>query len=372
MVKKQQTNLSSIFILTRSLNVGGAERQVSVLAKALHKKGYKVTICVFYSGGALEEGLLQSGVSIYSLHKKGRWDLLGWFSRYLKAIRVVNPDVVYSFLTTSNIVAILGRVFVSKPVVWGIRASNMKFSSYDWLAGLSAWFERKLSRYVQTIIFNSWFSRNYHESLGYFLNHAVVIPNGIDTETFKVDLNSRKAIRYQLGIPEDAMVVGMLARVDPMKDYETYVMAVRALCSEYKNLYFIAAGAGTDTALWSSVSPQFLRLGIWKDVCGLLNALDIMVLCSAFGEGFSNSLGEAMACGIPTVATDVGDAAFIVGDQGVIIPPQNPQALIEAIKFQMKQLPSKDEIRNRILEKFSVSQMVDQTLKTLTDATVSS
>lgn len=372
MVKKQQINLSSIFILIRSLNVGGAERQVSVLAKGLHKRGYKVTIGVFYSGGALEEDLLQAGVSIYPLQKKGRWDLLGWFFRYVKAIRDVNPDVVYSFLTTSNIVAILGRLFVSKPVVWGIRASDMKFRNYDWLAGLSAWFEGKLSRYVQTIIFNSRFSRNYHESLGYSLNHAIVIPNGIDTETFKVDLNSRKSIRHKLGIPEDATVVGMLARVDPMKDYETYVTAVRVLCSQYKNLYFIAAGAGTDTALWADVPPQFLKLGIWKDVSGLLNVLDIMVLCSAFGEGFSNSLGEAMACGIPTIATDVGDAAYIVGDQGVIIPPKNPQALIEAIMFQLKQFPSKDEIRNRIVANFSVSQMVDQTLKTLTDASVSS
>jgi len=101
-------------------------RQVSVLAKALHNKGYHVTIGVFYSGGALEKDLRQEGVSIYSLDKKGRWDLVGWFKRYLKTIRDVNPDVIYSFLTTSNIVAITGRLFVSKPVVWGIRASYMK------------------------------------------------------------------------------------------------------------------------------------------------------------------------------------------------------------------------------------------------------
>src|SRR5471030_3224340 len=99
---KHAANLSSIFILIRSLNVGGAERQVSILAQALHKKGYKVTVGVFYSGGALEGQLRQAGVSIYSLDKKGRWDLIGWFRRYLRALREVNPDVVYSFLTTSN------------------------------------------------------------------------------------------------------------------------------------------------------------------------------------------------------------------------------------------------------------------------------
>ena len=142
---KQEGKLSSVFILIRSLNVGGAERQVSVLAEALHNKGYHVTIGVFYSGGILEEKLRQVGVSIYSLDKKGRWDVVGWFGRYVKAVRDVNPDVIYSFLTTSNIVAITGRLFVRTPFVWGILASNMHLENYDWLAKLTAWIEQKLS-----------------------------------------------------------------------------------------------------------------------------------------------------------------------------------------------------------------------------------
>lgn len=368
----QEGRLSSIFILTRSLEAGGAERQVSILAKALHNKGYKVTVGIFYAGGTFEEGLRQAGVSIYALGKKGRWDLVGWFWRYLKAIRDVNPDVIYSFLTTSNVVAITGRLFSQKPVVWGIRASNMNLEAYDWLARLTAWVEKKLSRFVKIIIFNAHVSRQHHASSGYCLTNAVVIPNGIDTDMFKPDAHLKLTIRNQLGIPQDAWVVGMLARVDPMKDYETYLAAARLLASRHPNLYFIAAGVGTDKAPWDSLPSRFLRLGVWKDVPGLLNALDLMVLSSAFGEGFPNVVGEAMACGIPAVVTDVGDAAYVIGDQGLSIPPHDPEALAQAVESLLDHLPSKEGIRGRILSHFSVSQMVDQTLQTLAKACIPS
>jgi glycosyltransferase involved in cell wall biosynthesis len=114
-----------------------------------------------------------------------------------------------------------------------------------------------------------------------------------------------------------------------------------------------------------------LGLGVWDDVSGLLDALDLMVLCS-FGEGFPNVIGEAMACGIPTIATDVGDVAYILGDLGIIIPPKNPEALIQAIKSLLQKAPSKEDLRNRILTNFSVPQMVDQTLQVLSDACASS
>jgi glycosyltransferase involved in cell wall biosynthesis len=363
------SSLSSIFILIRSLDVGGAERQVCVLARALHQQGYKVTIGLFYSGGILEKKLRDEGVVIYPLHKKGRWDLVGWFWQYLKAIRDVNPDVIYSFLTTSNIVAITGRLFIRKPVVWGIRASNLNLKNYDWLTKLTAWVERKLSRFAKIIIFNANVSRHYCESLGYHLNHAVVIPNGIDTNIFKPEPASKKlATRNHLAIPSDALVIGMLARVDPMKDYETFLDAARVLSLKYENLYLVTAGIDTNTAPWHSLPPRFLRLGRWEDVPALLNSLDIMVLSSSYGEGFPNVIGEAMACGIPTIATDVGDAAYIIGDQGIIIPPRNPKALIQAIEAMMQETPSHDMIRNRIVSHFDVPQMVDKTILTLTEA----
>lgn len=363
----QKTKNFSVFILIRSLNVGGAERQVSVLAKSLHEKGCKITVGVFYTGGVLEESLRQSGVLIYDLHKKGRWDVFGWFFRYLKAIREINPDVIYSFLPTSNIIARIGQLFVNKPVVWGIRASYMCLENYDWTARFIQWLEKMLSGIVKMVVFNARFSLQYHESIGYKFKNAVVIPNGIDTTIFKPDATLRKQIRDQLGIPQEAKIVGMLARVDPMKDYDTYLTAARSLIPNYKNLYFLAAGEGTDTAQWHSIPSRFITLGLWENVPGLLNALDVMVLCS-LGEGFPNVIGEAMACGIPTISTDVGDASYIIDKYGLVIPVSNPEQLIHAIKTLLTQVPSKESIRDRIVKNFSVSQMVDQTLNALREA----
>lgn len=365
---KQTGTLSSIFILTRSLNVGGAERQVSILAQALHKKGYQVTVGVFYSGGVLEQELKKSGVAVYSLHKKGRWDLIAWFYRYVKAIREVNPDVIYSFLTTSNIIALIGQLFVSKPVVWGIRASNMQLDNYDWLARLTGFIEKRFARFANITIFNSKSSLVYHEAIGYRFKKAIVIPNGIDTDFFKPSAESRNHFRKQLGIPQDAVLVGMLARYDPMKDYETYIAAAQMVCEQHKNVYFIAAGQDTDLVVWTGMSGHFRGLGVCNDVSGLLNTLDLLVLSSAFGEGFPNVIGEAMACGVPAIATDVGDARYILSDLGIIIPPRNPEALKEAIIRSLKERPSKEELRQRIKLSFSVALMVDRTVQILEEA----
>lgn len=370
---KKLHSLSSVFILTRSLHVGGAETQICALAEALHQKGYKVTVGLFYAGGLLEKKLSQAGVSIYPLEKKGRWNLIGWFRRYLCALRQTNPDVIYSFLTTSNIVATLGNFFVRIPIVWGIRASNMKLNHYDGLARFIAWIEKKLSPYAQTIIFNAKISYDHHQSLGYHFNKATVIPNGIDTDKFKSLSKSEKSLRrHQLNIPQDAMVVGMFARVDPMKDYETFLSAARTLSSRHPHLYFVIAGKGTDTLSCGNLPSNFLRLGVREDVCEVMNTLDMFVLCSAFGEGFPNVVGEAMACGVPAIVTDVGDSAFIVGDQGMVIPPQNPETLIQAIESFMRQKPSSQDVRHRIVSNFSIPQMVDKTLETLSQACQSS
>jgi len=363
----KHSNPLSIFILVRSLSVGGAERQVNILAKTLKERGYKVTVGLFYQGGVWEEDLHKAGISIHLLHKKGRWDIFGWLWRYIKAVQKINPDVIYSFLPPANIVAAIGKFFNRKPVVWGIRASNMNLKKYDWLASLAGWIEQKLSRYANLIIFNAHYSQRYYQSLGYCATHTIVIPNGIDTYFFKPALPVDKIkTRDDLKIPHCAFVIGMLARFDPMKDYETFLAAARNLCAQHQNMYFIAAGAGTDTAPWKDRPSHFLPLGIWQDMPALLGALNVMVLSSAFGEGFPNVVGEAMACGVPAIVTDVGDAATVVGNLGVVIPPKNPSALIQAIEAMQLLSPNPMELRDRILTNFSVTKMVDKTIQALT------
>jgi len=169
-------------------------------------------------------------------------------------------------------------------------------------------------------------------------------------------------LRRSLGIPEKALVVGMLSRVDPMKDHLTFLKAMEALSRTHDNLYCIVAGKGTKSASWPVVPPRLLRLGIWKNVPEFLNSLDIFVLSSAFGEGFPNVVGEAMACEIPTIATDVGDAADLVKTSAQIIPPRNVAQLSLALESLLA-LSSRErkaigqESRKRVISSYSLSTM---------------
>jgi len=97
------------------------------------------------------------------------------------------------------------------------------------------------------------------------------------------------------------------------------------------------------------------------------NALDVCCLSSAFGEGFPNVLGEAMACGVPCVATDVGDAARIIDTCGIIVPSRNPGLLATGVVQALAAVDTErmQACRHRIEAEFSVVRMVDQTERLL-------
>ena len=130
----------------------------------------------------------------------------------------------------------------------------------------------------------------------------------------------------------------MCARVDPKKDHATFVKAAAMFAETAPEARFVLIGAGTDEPgspldgciAASGIAARLVRLGLRQDICRLHAALDIATLSSAFGEGFPNALAEAMACGVPCVATSVGDSATIVGDTGLIVPPHDAAALAAA------------------------------------------
>jgi glycosyltransferase involved in cell wall biosynthesis len=149
--------------------------------------------------------------------------------------------------------------------------------------------------------------------------------NGIDIERFKPDAAARVAVRGELRADNDTFVLAHVARLDPMKDHETFLAAM----AELPNVTALLIGAGTETL---TVPANVIRLGRRYDVAQLLGAADAVVSSSAFGEGFSNALAEGMACGLPAVATDVGDSALIVGDSGLVVPPKDPRAFAAAVR----------------------------------------
>jgi glycosyltransferase involved in cell wall biosynthesis len=158
-----------------------------------------------------------------------------------------------------------------------------------------------------------------------------------------------------------------------MKDHATFFKAARAAASHGSHPYFLLAGKGADPSnkgLLKLVKQYGLRervflLGPRRDINSILNATDILALSSRFGEGFPNILGEAMACGVPCVATNVGDSASIIGDTGRIVPPGNARALAAAMQdllsLNAEQYANLSKAaRSRIIANFNIPLVVQQ------------
>jgi glycosyltransferase involved in cell wall biosynthesis len=360
-----------IALLIRSLDCGGTERQVVALAKALDKGSFAVTIVSFYSGGSLEKELEMSGVRLISLDKRGRWDLPGFLSRFARCLRLLRPDVVHGYLDIPNLLALSAKfLFPSTQIIWGARASDINLGHYDWLRRLSFRLECIFSRLADYIIVNSNAGRLHLLKHGFPAEKLRVISSGFDTERFRPDRVARAKVRREFGVSEDLILIGIVGRLDPVKDHYTFLRAASLLCKERRDVRFVCVGSGAES--YAAKLYQFAeQLGLaeavtWietrSDIPAVYNALDINV-SSSESEGFSNVVGEAMACGVPCVVTDAGDSALIVGDTGIVVPARDPQALcaglISCLGWDREEIGKR--ARQRIEENWSVKRMTEQT-----------
>ena len=165
-----------------------------------------------------------------------------------------------------------------------------------------------------------------------------MISNGFDCDVFRPDDDAHYRICNQLGLDSSAIVIGLVARFHPSKDHIGFLRAASLVSTMHPESSFLLVGKGlaqSDPTLNNLISQLNLTgrvflLGERTDIPQLTAGLDIACSSSAY-EGFSNSIGEAMACGVPCVVTDVGDSAYLVQDTGVIVPSRNPKALAHAI-----------------------------------------
>ncbi len=292
------------------------------------------------------------------------------------------PDVVHSYLDTANVLTILLRGFFPRlAVVWGVRASYVDWQEYDWLSKATFRLSCRLARYADLINVNSIAGREHHVAQGYPAGKMRIIANGIDTDFFYPDRQAGDDLRREWGIAEDAIVIGIVARLDPMKDHNTFLRAAEALAATRDDVVFVCVGDGV-AKFREQLTLLAQKLGVsskvrWhrsaESMRAVYNAMDVVTL-SSIGEGFPNVLAEAMACGTPCVTTDVGDARRIVGDLGVVVPPRDPQRLADGWREMLRRKYESidflgDELRSRICSEFSRDLLVARTLEALTEVT---
>ncbi|ADU61734.1 glycosyl transferase group 1 [Pseudodesulfovibrio aespoeensis Aspo-2] len=360
-----------ILLLAPSLEAGGAERQLVVLANGLAARGHRVCVALFRMTGPLLSDISRQ-VVVHDLRKGGRADVIGLLLRLRRLLRSESPDVLYTFLGVPNLAGVVMKLLVPGTCcLVSVRASNMDMARYGTLARLCGMAETRLVRFADRIVSNSHAGAESAVARGMPRRTMTVVPNGIDVDLFHPDRAAGAALRRQWGAGEGTLLVGLIGRIDPMKDHETFVRAARIVADQDARVRFVCVGDNRNS-LGARVRELSDGLGlggrlVWvgrrDDMVSVYNSLDVCCLSSAFGEGFPNVLGEAMACSVPCVTTDVGDAALIVGDTGIVVPLGNPKALAAGILSMGGRIRRGEVagVRERIKEGFSVEAMVDAT-----------
>lgn len=211
-----------------------------------------------------------------------------------------------------------------------------------------------------------------HIGAGYSASNWTIIPNGYDLAVFEPDETARTRLRRAWSIEEGQFVIGSVARWHPDKDHRNLVAALADLSvrAEFPfRCILVGPGITVENAELAGLLDRYgVRdkvelLGPRDDVAALMNAFDIHVLASR-SEAFPNVVAEAMACGTPCVATDVGDIGMLVGNTGFVVPSQNPDALsrsIASMALEMRDGRSwaamQQACRDRVASDFSLERM---------------
>jgi glycosyltransferase involved in cell wall biosynthesis len=365
-----------IRILAWAREVGGAERQLVNLAHGLLRRGHEVSVVVFFRNDSIERRLVAAGVPHDVLGVRGRWDFGRIVIRYLLGERAAGAEIVYAYLLLPNVLSVpvklLGK---GTRIVWGLRMSDPDLDQKNGLSRPLHSLEVRLSRFADLVIANSHKGREDAIAQGFEPAKLQVVDNGIDTSLFRPRPELGLRLRAEWGIGEDQKVIGLIARLAAKKDHMTFLRAAALAAARRSDLRFVCVGDGPprirnalgDAAEALGVEQRIVWARLREDMVAVYNAFDVNTLSSAYGEGFPNALGEAMACGVPCVTTDSGDARRVVGDTGVIVRARRPDLLAEGWLHVLSR--ERAELgrlaRQRVEENFGVEQMVASTERLL-------
>lgn len=337
-----------------SLASGGAQSMLYELLRSWKNEQDQHTVISLVSGGSTARQPAPPEVPVYEIGMRAGRLSPGGLSRLFFAIQGAQPDLVQSWLYHADLIGgLTARLACRAPIVWGIHHTYSVVSSLKPSTVLIARMNALLSGVVPTrIICCSKTALETHAVLGYQRRKMVVIGNGVETTRLRPDPSARGRLRRELQVPAGTRLIGMFARFHPQKDVPTFLSAAGLLHQDVQNVHFLLAGNGLDDGnleLRQWVDAAGIRgsvhlLGFRSDVFSLYPALDVFTLSSSDGEAAPLAICEAMASGVPCVATDVGDVRQMVANAGECVPAREPRALAQAWKAILD-LPAADYAR---------------------------
>jgi len=331
-----------------ALNSDGAELMLQRLIEShIEQPRYRHIVCSLTTAGRIGEQLSARGVDVHILGMRSALDIPRVVWKLVQLIRVSRPDIIQTWMYHADFLGgLAGRLASHKRIVWGVRTTDVKSGGSRAtvvLRKICAW----LSYVVpQTIVCAAEASRKAHVSVGYDARRMLVVPNGFDVARLDASPAQRETLRDQNRFPADAIVIGVLGRFHPVKDHHNFVRAAGLVAARFPNVYFMMVGRGLDAdnpelAGWiakTGHTSRFMLLGERRDVPACLSAMDVFCLSSRT-EGFPNVVGEAMAMSLPCVVTDVGDAAMLVANTGVVVAKEDANALAAGLSRLVEMTP---------------------------------
>jgi glycosyltransferase involved in cell wall biosynthesis len=323
-----------------TLGPGGAENMLCGIASAMDNTKFQNEVVSLTGDLDLADRMQALGVRVRTLQMKAALPNPLLVVRLARWMRQSKPDVVQTWMYHANLAGTLAaRLAGGLPVVWGIHHSTLDPRVDKRRTVLVNRVCAYLSRgYPSRIVCCSQASLRVHKELAYAADKLEFIPNGFDLQRVKPDPAARLSVREELGLPAEALLIGMVARFHPQKDHRNFVKAAALLCRQIPGVQFLLCGLDVNQqnsklAEWideAGIGDSCHLLGVRRDMARLFAAMDIATTASLSGEAFPIVIGEAMACEIPCVVTDVGDSALIVGETGKVVAPSDPAGLAEA------------------------------------------
>jgi len=359
------------------LDTGGAEIMLYKLLASLRDETIEFSVITLKNHGVITDRIRALGVKVDTLDiKQGRIPTWKAFVRLIHLIRTFNPNIIQGWMYHGNFAATLIIFFyflTGKKVklFWNVRQTLYEIKrekrQTQWLISFSNW----LSFLPQSIVYNSNLSAEQHCNAGYLSKKTKIIPNGFDLQKFRPNEQNRQQFREELGVTENVLLIGHISRLHPMKDHATLLRAIDRVVDSLSStgnkqeVLFLLIGHGVTSDLSNNLAIRFL--GERSDIPKIMSALDILASSSAWGEGFPNVIGEAMASEVPCVVTDVGDSAYIVGKYGRVCSVGDDQcianSLLQLIENKQERKTAGKQARKRIKENYSMDKIKKEYLK---------
>lgn len=364
-----------LLFLTTGLGSGGAEVMLHSLLSTLDRDRFEPTVISLMDKGVYGTQIEELDIPVYCVEMLAGKPTLSSAQRLTKLIKQIEPDLIQGWMYHANLAAQFFNFFVNRqvPVLWSIHHSLHEISAEKPLTQGIIRFGSWSSKYTAQVAFVSEKSQSQHQQLGYAKANSCVIPNGFDMNKFQASNEIRQKFRRELNVDDDTFLIGSVARYHAMKDHANFLRAAKILLESHPETMFVMVGTEVDydnPALTSlidelGIGDRVRMLGQRGDIPQITPALDILSSSSAFGEAFPLVIGEAMACEVPCVVTDIGDSGWIVGDTGKVVPPKDSQALARGWQEIIELDASTREnlgksARDRIVENFSLVSVVDR------------